>query len=127
MKTAELEGAALDAAVALVEGKTFERATARTAFGCDVGAPIIGFERDGPIVFRPSTNWSIGGPIVQRERIAIVHEHGTWLAYVDGDLSGPDGQLESLAPGQPGRGPTPLIAAMRAFVASKLGEEGDSP
>ena len=45
MKTAELEGAALDAAVALVEGKTFERATARTAFGCDVGAPIIGFER----------------------------------------------------------------------------------
>jgi hypothetical protein len=66
-----------------------------------------------------STNWSQGGPIIERERITL---DGTairdqWMAvfYV------PDEEPWEM------RGPTPLIAAMRCFVASKLGDEIEVP
>jgi hypothetical protein len=67
--------------------------------------------------FNPSTDWRQGGPIIERERITIdAREHGQlWLAH--SRLVGQDGIT----------GPTPLIAAMRCYVASKLGDEIDVP
>jgi hypothetical protein len=64
-----------------------------------------------------STDWAQAGPIIQRERITIdAREHGQlWVAH--SRIVGQDGIT----------GPTPLIAALRAFVASKLGEEIDVP
>jgi hypothetical protein len=60
--------------------------------------------------FMPSRNWSEGGPIVERELIDVSWTghptKPTWTAKIYPD----QGQ---------GEGPTPLIAAMRAFVASK--------
>lgn len=66
--------------------------------------------------YAPSTNWAQGGPIIARERISVVDsraEPGEWAATV------PTYSLEY--------GPTPLIAAMRCYVASKLGNEVEVP
>ena len=61
-----------------------------------------------------STNWAQGGPIIERERIDVLYEHDLrWIAV-------PQKGIESY-------GPTPLIAAMRCYVASKLGDEVDIP
>lgn len=62
-----------------------------------------------------STNWAHGGPIIELERIDLEF-CGEWHA---------------MRPGEPrftsGFGPTPLVAAMRCYVASKLGDEVDVP
>jgi hypothetical protein len=67
-----------------------------------------------------STNWAQGGPIIGRERINIaedIHPTMNWTAT----LYVPDEEAWQFD------GPTPLIAAMRCFVASTLGEEVDVP
>jgi hypothetical protein len=64
--------------------------------------------------WEPSTDWSQGGPIIEREGINLSHsleagsEHCT--AYMR------SGRYRQ-------RGLTPLIAAMRCYVASKFGDE----
>lgn len=64
----------------------------------------------------PSTDWAQGGPIIEREHIGTYHfvlpEDG-WAASVFDDPIYV--------------GPTPLIAAMRCYVASKLGDEVEVP
>ncbi|CAB3972314.1 MULTISPECIES: phage protein NinX family protein [Burkholderia] len=62
--------------------------------------------------------WGSAGPIIEREKISItIADYGkAW------------GACMPKAGGMPlSIGPTPLIAAMRAFVASKLGEEVPTP
>lgn len=78
-----------------------------------------GFLR-GDEFYSPSTNWAQGGPIIEREKIELtceVPEYGdvkVWMAYCD----------EHSSTNEPeGIGSTPLTAAMRAYVASKFGEE----
>jgi hypothetical protein len=68
--------------------------------------------------FTPSTDWSQGGPIIDRELIAVcLDEDGdTWRAWYPMRQGIEDGT-----------GPTPLIAAMRCFVASKLGDTVEVP
>lgn len=64
-----------------------------------------------------STNWSQGGPIIEREVICLTHpKYDCWTAIGQdsADLEIPLWQED---------GPTPLIAAMRCLVASKLGDE----
>ena len=67
---------------------------------------------------RYSTDWAQGGPIIERERIQIRPFTGSvgqfWTAYF-----GQHGPCMD--------GPTPLIAAMRCYVASKLGDEVEVP
>ncbi len=62
-----------------------------------------------------STHWAAGGPIIEREGIELKkdlrHLNIARIAGFEPDLT------------MPGR--TPLVAAMRAFVASKYGEEVD--
>lgn len=75
--------------------------------------------------FAPSTDWAHGGPIIERERIATMVLSGQWRAYFVetnslGNSNDPDYWLiEVTAEGAHASGPTLLIAAMRAFVASK--------
>jgi len=57
--------------------------------------------------------WSDGGPIIERERIELVICGSDWRASLED------------APRQ--YGPTPLIAAMRCYVASRLGDEVNVP
>lgn len=68
-------------------------------------------------VFSPSTNWEHGGPLIERESIAIWHCDGEWQASCGDpvraiEICGPDGI-----------GPTALVAAMRALVTIKFGAE----
>jgi hypothetical protein len=103
-KTSELTGALLDAAVAKAEGYIdLDSTWWETAQG-----------RIGKIDYQPSDDWEHGGPIIERERISIVYsgEYCAWQWTAGASLK-PEG----------GCGETPLIAAMRAYVAHKLGEE----
>ena len=70
-----------------------------------------------PAPYSYSTNWLFGGPIIEREDLSV------WRAY-----AGLDGwRSESGKVFATGWGPTPLIAAMRCYVVSKLGDEVDVP
>lgn len=100
-RVSDLEGALLDAAVAKADGWDYMRPPA---------------ELQG---FAPSRSWVGGGPIIERERISVIFDSG-WQAGFDADVINMDYGLDMKhAQG----GPTPLIAAMRAYVASKLGNE----
>ncbi len=94
MKTAELRGTALDWAVAKIEGALLECGSV-------------------PDHFTPSTDWVQGGPIIERERLSLllIDKTGGWAARTE---AYPPAYIQ---------GPTPLVAAMRCYVASKLGEE----
>jgi hypothetical protein len=98
VKTNELSGAQLDWAVAKCEGNDG-----------------VWYETDkDPIPFTPSTDWAQGGPIIERERIDVMWGGDRWCAYT----MTPDGETQLQT-----EGPTPLIAAMRGYVLSKLGFE----
>jgi hypothetical protein len=121
MKTSELTGAALDWAVAKCEGYTCLHKTEgrmphepqlvmwppRKAYGL-VDLWELGY----------STDWSQGGAIIEREKIDVMWCGDRWCAYTaDAECTtGDDRQLVT-------EGNTPLIAAMRGYVTSKLGDE----
>ena len=70
-----------------------------------------------PVAVPPySTDWAQGGPIIEREVICIGSgmDAPTW--YANKGL----GKYHQF-------GTTPLIAAMRCYVASKLGDEVEVP
>jgi hypothetical protein len=99
-KTSELTGAALDWAVAQIEsGAGPDKAEKQWRY----------FGR----TFHPSTDWAQGGPIIEREYIWLEINEGQCYAHKNG--------LEFY------EGDTPLIAAMRCYVASKLGDEVEVP
>lgn len=111
-KTAELEGVLLDAAVATAEGLVYRMGpwdTDRSKTACYVD----GFQYMGSCTYDPSYTWGIGGPIIEREQVATacvglppLH----WMAVVRGSE-------------RRFYGDSPLVAAMRAYVATKFGEE----
>ena len=98
IKTSELAGAALDWAVAKCEGIQDSE-----------------FVRTHMDAWPYSTDWSQGGPIIEREKIGVWWD-GVWHAKYDG-----------CRPDQVQDAHTPLIAAMRCYVASKLGDEVEIP
>ena len=109
MKVSELNGAALDWAVAKCEG----------AYAPSVDTDIDGTKRInyGGMYPEWSTDWEQGGPIIEREKISLWARGNEWAA-------------ESFIQNQQGNeqtGPTPLIAAMRCYVASKLGDDIEIP
>lgn len=75
--------------------------------------------------WNPSVDWDQGGPIIEREKISFYPEGNMWFACKDLHVSGPDHDL-SFDGDFFESGPTPLVAAMRCFVASKLGAEASA-
>ena len=102
-KTYELSGTALDWAVAKCEGT--------------LPASYDDWTQTWP---RYSTDWAQGGPIIEREKIQLLpsitkceqpwHSSNPANDYVSHQY-----------------GPTPLIAAMRCYCCSKLGDVVDIP
>ncbi len=76
----------------------------------------IATNETGLYTFDPSTNWAQGGPIIERGKI-----NPEWMPHSECWMA------NCVADRAPYEGPTPLIAAMRCYVASKLGEEVDVP
>ena len=110
IKTAELTGAALNWAVAQAE-LTQEDYRERGLL-----VHRIGYGQPMPPY---STDWAQGGPIIERERLWLqpeIGKEGTANAWYCVALTPFDAY-----------GTTPLIAAMRCYVASKLGDEVDVP
>jgi len=109
MKTSELQGAALDWAVHIAQGLSEEDFV--------IVDSLYGPQWRGP---EYSTSWQEGGPIIEREVISLIHpKYDCWTAHCyDKTLDDESYTLD---------GPTPLIAAMRCFVASRLGDEADIP
>ena len=112
--TKNLSGPALDWAVATLQGYVCQ-------FDDEVSGPWLvpqeGYLHDEkPLsAFRPSSSWAQGGPIIERGGISWhCGNKSSWHAYAYGSS-------ESI------NGSTPLIAAMRCYVASKLGEEVEVP
>ena len=66
-----------------------------------------------------SNDWTLGGPIIEREKIGIVPDDGDANIWI-GSVYEPEWRFNRT-------GPTPLIAAMRCYVSSKLGDEVEIP
>ncbi len=122
MRTSELGGAALDWAVAKCEGKTkiyqFRNGGRRVI---DTGhVDYAKAYRKNHACY--STDWAQGGAIIEREKISLVWtpKSGHWTA-VHTKLT-TEGWEDKKQDGE-----TPLIAAMRCYVASKLGDEIEIP
>jgi hypothetical protein len=98
METAKLTGAALDWAVAKCKGFPVRN----------------GFDDNCP---EYSTKWSEGGPIIEQEWIDL---HCVNDSLWEAECPAPCGLAMQ-------NGPTPLVAAMRCYVASKLGHDVDVP
>ncbi len=127
IKTAELTGPALDWAVAKCEqgGAAYVNTHSR-------GRVLILADDIHPWsrgdTWKPSTDWAQGGPIIERERIDVTWYIDHWTATWWADNSGmAKDQAQRFKRNRQHSGPTPLIAAMRCYVASKLGDEVDVP
>lgn len=109
-KTIELTGAALDWAVAKCEGYDLNPKTKASAW--------ISY----------STDWSQGGPIIEREGMDLRKSGDRWFCELWADNSGiAKNPKQRFQHNRYALGPTPMIAAMRCYVASKLGDEVDVP
>jgi hypothetical protein len=116
IKTSDLTGTALDWAVGYIMGEKLR---------------ILDRQIVWPEDYSPSTDWAQGGPIIDREDIAMSSKpDGLWAAYA------PQGTKAVTHAGQTVEvynwtykqcGYTPLIAAMRCYVASKLGDTIEIP
>jgi Protein of unknown function (DUF2591) len=134
-KVSELEGALLDAAVAKAHGWKFEISGRGY---CLATVPDLEHgDGNGLVGFAPSTSWEDGGPIIERERITHYHcglEHwgepwfaGKKLVPQSEGSTEDSGFHVSLWMDHQQTGPSLLIAAMRAYVASKFGDVVDLP
>ena len=112
MKTSELTGVALDWAVAKCEGLL------ALGWEDDMGLLKITFSTGEAEYYAPSIKWAQGGPIIEREKMRLMHTEelgkNPWSAILAGAHYAEFG-------------PTPLVAAMRCYVASKLGDTVDIP
>ena len=125
MRVSELTGIALDYAVALAEKELIK-------------LDPMGFKKEDPTIslcgywiwddakglgnarfmligreYSPSTNWSQGGAIIEREKINLHYTDDQWEADTSADCFGFGGTI--------------LKAAMRCYLVSKFGEEIDIP
>jgi hypothetical protein len=137
IKTSELTGHALNWAVAQAEGDKVYRPRLGRPCNWDKEAYLKDGSDDRWVVrvqnpkvghfvdwtYNPSGDWMQGGPIIEREEIELTFDRAgetdtLWRSEMF-DIKGVSIAHEY--------GPTPLIAAMRCFVASRLGDEVDVP
>lgn len=129
MKTSELSFNALVYAVCMLEMPELEwgKSIGLHHASNQIVVPIL----PAPRCYSPFSNWEMFGPIIEREKIALtpiieekwVDENETkiirtlkyWSAF------------NYWSGGKHWYGKTPLIAAMRCYVASKLDDEIDIP
>lgn len=124
MKTSELTGAALDWAVAKCEGVTV---LPKMRGGC-----YVTLDRGKTVLLCYSTDWAQGGPIIEREKLGVWWAHHVVDAegneygnhwYSETGLTDENADERHVCM----EGETPLVAAMRCYVASKLGDEVELP
>ena len=125
VKTAELIGPALDWVVLVAEGwesdrpqdGQLRRKISEAQYDvCIVGPRQMRYDQHLGRYWRsPSTDWSQGGPLIDKHNVEILRAGDCVMAKLYG--------LTNAA----GDGKTPLIAACRAIVAAKLGDAVSVP
>ena len=118
VKTSELTATALDWAVAKCENLEIHPPQK------DMKIAVRNGEWEPWWVFTPSTSWAQGGPILEREGISISSPR---LEEDDRDWQARALSVSSFMSREYKKGDTPLEAAMRCYVASKLSEWVDVP
>jgi len=127
VKTAELTGRTLDRMVMIALGHTYQKGLPEGEWAqqeiCKAGL-WRGFNGHSWSCLtcigddRPSTDWAHGGPIIEQEGITVSKTvHGFWESYKRPASTQECYQVSD----------DPLSAAMRCYVASKLGDEVDIP
>ena len=113
VKTANLKGAALNWAVAKCEGLLDSRGRISDEY-----IDSLRSHQTGDF----TSDWSVAGPIIDREKINLIllpspnyTSNKEWNYWVGSIVT------HSVT------GPSPLIAAMRCFVASRMGDEIEIP
>lgn len=134
-RTDDLQGPFLDYFVALADGLRVELRVRWSSDRIPTLYPYIfivqdagtKFEKVTPRMYFACKDWDCAGPIIEREKINVGNYNMTnasrenadsdpklaWRAYPFGSGNSRDDSY----------GPTPLIAAMRAFVKLKFGDE----
>ena len=112
-KTSELTGDALCYCVTMIEHPDL-------VWGESIGMhhasdQIVVPNMVEPQCYSPYTDWGMCGPIIERESIAL----DNFIDYPKWYAGHPNQYI--------GFGPTPLIAAMRCYIASKLGDDVELP
>lgn len=117
IKTSELRDVALDWVVATIEG--YENlGVVHSKFHLrhfGISEVLMGIRKndEGPSFCNFSYNWAHAGSIIEMEEVELYkHQTNDWTATIRPNRE---------------RGATPLIAVMRCYVASKLGEEVEVP
>ncbi|WP_429499064.1 phage protein NinX family protein [Robbsia andropogonis] len=142
MKVSELTGVQLDYWVALAENACPEIEEWELPDGKSYLICYAQINAE-PSVYKPSSDWSCGGPIIERDQIYLSPPHDAhyyggpnagWKRYDDWSAT-VSARTRTLPPNSVqlalktgggvgrGRGDTPLLAAMRAKVASHYGDE----
>ena len=130
MKTSELTGAALNWAVGVAQGMQWKSDPdiglyCRSPSGSRYVLTVLDYAvmEDWSLrPYTPASAWYQAGPIIEREWVDLTpwpnetDENMRWQAV---QFDTPEAQEEF--------GPTPLIAAMRCYVASQLGDEVEIP
>ena len=121
VKTSELTGPALDWAVATIEGHTQQQ------WDWYIGYNAMKDEDIQSKCYAYSSWWGAGGPIIEREGMDIIHTNDSewvWRATLFLPVPAPYNTPQEVFRFG---GSTPLIAAMRCYVASRLGDTIDIP
>jgi len=125
MEVQELSGPALDWAVAKCEGyiedyySWLHEATVKDVADSDSYHPSVKWGQGGPIIERGLINTSPHFTAGRTEGGSDVYQQDGWKAYITPPAFW-------VTP-RPFTGPTPLIAAMRCYVASKVGTHIEVP
>jgi hypothetical protein len=115
LKTETLTGKALDWAVAKIQG---ELPLDNTPLG--LKEPPGQFSEEN--IYSPSTNWAIAGPIIEAEKLTLGYFGAPGAKAPCSSRFDDDGKHLNMEFGS-----TVLQAAMRCFVASRLGPVVDVP
>jgi Protein of unknown function (DUF2591) len=107
MKVSELEGVNLDRWVAKAEGLEVRYSTTEQYWR------ILGDSED--LRWMPHRDWAQAGPIIEREAISLIAPK---IGYLWEASCGGPVETQTFCNGR-----TPQEAAMRAYVAAKLGED----
>lgn len=122
MKVSELEGVLLDYWVAKAEGLEMKPDNAtiyrpkeyRGAGVCLYSGAIVGTD------YSPSTDWAVGGPIIEKNDWLLPGISPPHVVHLGEYIAHTSARFQHF-------GNTPLVAAMRAYVANEYGREVDDP
>jgi hypothetical protein len=123
MRTAELSGAALTYAVTMLE-------MPHLVWGKTIGIhhasdQIVVPELPEPKCYSPFYNWTMFGPIIEREHICLGEDNEGKYASVAGLVD--YAKCKQISRSARCWGRTFLVAAMRCYVSSRLGDDVDIP